>query len=85
MQFTSIHPSREKEKESPHIPVNKMVETLLKNRSMLALAFAMFIVWLTGTGRVQFESIYMTQLGATESVVGFSTAIGAMIELPFML
>lgn len=85
IRFTSMRSRHEKEMESSRIPLQQMIGTLMQNRSMLALAIAMFIVWLTGTGRVQFESIYMTQLGATESAVGLSTAIGAMIEPPFML
>ena len=52
---------------------------------MLGLAAAFFIVWLTGTGRVQFEAIYLTQLGAGEGLVGVANAIGAIIEPPFML
>lgn len=69
----------------PRAPLKQVAGCLAKDRSMLGLAIAMFIVWLTGTGRVQFESIYLVQLGATESIVGLASSIGAFIELPSML
>ena len=71
--------------EATRLPLGKVLVKLARNRSMLGLAAAFFIVWLTGTGRVQFEAIYLTQLGAGEGLVGVANGIGAIIEPPFML
>lgn len=71
--------------EATRLPLGKVLVKLARNRSMLGLAATFFIVWLTGTGRAQFEAIYLTQLGAGEGLVGVANAIGAIIEPPFML
>ena len=68
-----------------HPSFRQVLANLARNRSMLGLAIAFFVVWLTGTGRAQFEAIYLTQLGAGEGLVGVANAIGAIIEPPFML
>jgi len=71
--------------EATRPPLGKVLANLARDRSMLGLALALFIIWLTGTGRAQFEAIYLTQLGASVGVVGVANAIGAIIEPPFML
>ena len=86
IQFVTTKPrSAQRNKDKPRVPLRQVAMSLARDKSMLGLAAAMFIVWLTSTGRNQFESIYLVQLGASESLVGLANSIGAVVELPFML
>lgn len=66
-------------------PTGKLLATLSRDRTMVGLALALTILWLCGAGRLQFEAIYMKQLGASETIIGLASTIGALIELPAML
>lgn len=62
-----------------------IVGELLRDRAMIGLGIALAIMWLSNAGRHQFESIYLNQLGAAESVIGLVNTVGALVELPAML
>jgi MFS transporter, PPP family, 3-phenylpropionic acid transporter len=58
---------------------------LLKDKAMVGLALALVVAWLTNEGRYAFEGIYLSQLGAPESIIGWVNTVGAIVELPAML
>ena len=84
IHFVAANPHRGESKREARVPLKQVASSLAKDTSMLGLAVAMFVVWLSNTGRAQFESIYLVQLGASNSLVGLSSSMGAAIELPFM-
>jgi PPP family 3-phenylpropionic acid transporter len=63
----------------------ELLEQLARDPAMVGLAIALAITWLTRVGLYQFEPIYMDQLGASESLIGLASMIGALVELPAML
>lgn len=63
----------------------RVLAGLLNRRAVLGLALAFVIVWLAGTGRQQFETLYMAQLGAQAGLIGLANTAGALVEVPFML
>jgi MFS transporter, PPP family, 3-phenylpropionic acid transporter len=65
--------------------IRSLVAGLAHNRSMVGLALTMTILWISTAGRTQFEAIFMKQLGASETVIGLASTIGALLELPGML
>lgn len=84
IQFVRSKPKHHDTDQKPNIPLKQVASNLAKDKSMLGLAVAMFIVWMSNAGRVQFESIYLIQLGASESLIGLISSMSAAIELPFM-
>ena len=84
IRFVVANPKQVEVKSAERVPLKQVASSLAKDKSMIGLAAAMFVVWLSNTGRVQFESIYLVQLGASESVVGISSSMSAALELPFM-
>lgn len=66
-------------------PISQVFRTLVRSPSMTGLALALVFLWLSGAGRQQFESIYLAQLGASASLIGWANTAGALIEPPFML
>jgi len=85
LQFVSLMGGYKVQEGEPRLPLRVVLAGLAKNRLMAGLAVTLFLLWLSGAGRQQFESIYMTQLGAKEGVIGMLNTVGALIELPAML
>lgn len=66
------------------LPMLQIFKEMVKNRELMALLAAMTLVWLA-MNCVKFESVYLQQLGATSTVIGWVNTIGAVIEIPMML
>jgi MFS transporter, PPP family, 3-phenylpropionic acid transporter len=62
-----------------------LIKELFSNRLLRGLAIALLLLWLTTTGARQFEAVYMDQLGAGEGLIGISSTIVALTEIPAML
>jgi PPP family 3-phenylpropionic acid transporter len=67
------------------VAAREVFEQLARDPALIGLAIALAITWLTRLGLYQFEPIYMDQLGASESLIGLASMIGALVELPAML
>ena len=52
---------------------------------MIGVALAFATIWIATMGRSQFETLYMTQLGARASLIGIANTVSALFEVPFML
>jgi PPP family 3-phenylpropionic acid transporter len=78
------NPTR-KSRGEPRISIRKVIKGLSLDRSMIGLAIALVIYWFSSSGAAQFESIYLSQLGASEGLIGLASTIGALVELPGMV
>jgi len=67
------------------VPVRQMIRTLSRSRTMIGVALAFTTIWIATNGRSQFETLYMTQLGAHASLIGIANTVSALFEVPFML
>lgn len=67
------------------IPYKNLVNGLLKDSTMIGLAMALSVLWLVRAGIYQFQAIFMSELGAVESMIGLVSTITALVELPSML
>jgi PPP family 3-phenylpropionic acid transporter len=63
---------------------HKGLVMIIKKPAILGLTLALMISWMTRDGLYTFEPIYLKQLGATESVIGFASTLGATVELAGM-
>jgi len=55
-----------------------------KNRELMGLIVASVVMW-AATNGTKFESVYMAQLGAKESVIGWVNTVAGLTEIPFMI
>jgi PPP family 3-phenylpropionic acid transporter len=67
------------------IPYHELVRDLVKDPALIGLGVALSILWLVRIGTYQFQAIYMSELGAGESMIGLVNTIAAVVELPSML
>jgi PPP family 3-phenylpropionic acid transporter len=80
----SAQPKAAAEKAA-RVPVRQMIRLLGQSRTMVGVAIAFSIIWISSMGRSQFETLYMTQLGAHASLIGIYNTVSALFEVPFML
>ncbi len=71
--------------DEPRPELKVVLQSLIRDRALIGLAFAFAVFWLTGNGKFQFESLYMQQLGASERVIGLAYTYPALLEIPIML
>jgi PPP family 3-phenylpropionic acid transporter len=57
----------------------------IKNPAILGFILALMISWMTRGGLYTFEPLYLKHLGATETIIGFASTLGASVELAGML
>ena len=58
---------------------------LWRDRTLLGLTLALSLLWFALNGLHQFEPVFLSQLGAGETIIGLASTIGAAVELPSML
>ena len=61
------------------------LEKLLRNRVLVAFFGTVLIVWTANSAISAFFSIQLTQIGASQSLIGVAWAIGAAVEIPLMI
>jgi PPP family 3-phenylpropionic acid transporter len=83
--FVRGRPDRTGAASPPQVPARAVLRGLIRSRPMTGLILAFVVIWLAGSGRQQFESLYMVQLGAAETTIGWVNTVSAMLEPPFML
>lgn len=69
----------------PDVKLREVTGKLLRNRGLVGFAAAVLFIQFALIGIRQFESLFMDDLGATESIIGLAFTIAAVIEIPFML
>ncbi len=63
----------------------KAIFRTIKKPAILGFILALMISWMTRGGLYTFEPLYLKQLGATETMIGFASTLGASVELAGML
>jgi len=70
---------------SPTPRLRQSLLQLTRDRTLLGLALALSILLFALNGLRQFEPVFLSQLGAGETIIGLASTIGAAVELPAML
>ncbi len=65
--------------------IGAVLRNLLHDQAMLGVGLMLAIVGLTNTGVAQFETIYLSTLGARDSLLGVAGMASALVEVPCML
>ena len=72
-------------KRTDRVRLGQIIAKLSHNHTVLGMALAFTVIWITTIGRSQFETLYMTSLGAHTSLIGIANTVSALFEVPFML
>ena len=56
-----------------------------RDRTLLGYAIAVFFMGFLNNGVLQFENVFLSQLGASKQLISVAGILSAMVELPFMI
>ena len=80
---TGKQPDRTEAAPTPRL--RQSLSQLTRDRTLLGLALALSVLLFAVNGIRQFEPVFLSQLGAGETIIGLASTIGAVVELPAML
>jgi PPP family 3-phenylpropionic acid transporter len=61
-----------------------VIDKLLHNRAMLGVAAMIIIIGVGNSGILQFEYVYLQQLGADKGLIGIAGMLSSAVEIPCM-
>ncbi len=78
-----LHVDKEKDAFTEKLSIAKDLHEIVRNNRLLILLSCLFLVYAASTPIYYFYSIYLKQIGATSSFVGFALSWQGLCELPF--
>lgn len=85
---TFIQPHHFTLKRSPGLPQTNLrlaFRRVIHNRTLWGLALVLVLVGFLNSGVLQFENVFLEQLGATKRLISVAGILSALVELPFMI
>lgn len=61
------------------------VQQIARDRTLLGYAIALIFMGFLNNGVLQFENVFLSQLGASKLLISFAGILSAIVELPFMI
>jgi PPP family 3-phenylpropionic acid transporter len=58
---------------------------IARDRTLLGYAIALFFMGFLNNGVLQFENVFLSELGASKLLISFAGILSAVVELPFMI
>jgi len=71
--------------EKPKGGMKLAVQKVFSDRALLGFALALIFVGFLNNGVLQFENVFLFDLGATKQLISIAGILSAIVELPFML
>jgi PPP family 3-phenylpropionic acid transporter len=71
--------------ESAKTSVGTAVRHILNDRTLLGYAIAVVFMGFLNHGVLQFENVFLSQLGASKQLISVAGILSAIVEIPFMI
>ncbi len=71
--------------EKPRSNLKLALQRVLGNRTLLGFAFALIMIGFLNSGVLQFENVFLNELGASKRLISVAGILSAIVELPFMV
>ena len=85
---TFIQPHHFTLRRSPTLPQTNLklaVQRVINNRTLWGLALVLVLVGFLNSGVLQFENVFLEELGASKRLISVAGILSALVELPFMI
>jgi MFS transporter, PPP family, 3-phenylpropionic acid transporter len=69
----------------PKSNLRTVFQHIARDRTLLGYAIALFFMGFFNNGVLQFENIFLSELGASKLLISFAGILSAIVELPFMI
>ena len=70
---------------SPRPGFRQVAARMLHDPALVGLAIMLVIIGVGSIGVTQFENVYLSQLGAKDSLIGVASMVSSVVEIPSML
>lgn len=83
-----IHPRYFINKRNDDLPRPSLLATIKRvasDRTLLGFAVALIFIGFMNSGVLQFENVFLSELGASKRLISVAGILSAVVELPFML
>ena len=60
-------------------------QRVMQDRTLIGFAIALILIGFLNSGVLQFENVFLAQLGASKQLISVAGTLSAMVELPFMI
>lgn len=77
--------SKEDKTAGPRPGLVAAARSVLSSRPLVGMSLALVLMWFSGLGVSQFQTLYLKSLGADGFLIGLASTTSAMIELPAMI
>jgi len=71
--------------ERPKTNLKLALQRVLHNRTLLGFALALILIGFLNNGVLQFENVFLGELGASKRLISIAGTLSAIVELPFMI
>ena len=69
----------------PKINLSATLRRILQDRVLLGFALALIAIGFLNSGVLQFENVFLEELGASKRLISVAGILSAVVELPFMV
>ncbi len=71
--------------DQPKPRLRDTLHTVFQDRTLLGFAIAVVFIGFLNSGVLQFENVFLSQLGASKQLISVAGILSAIVELPFMI
>jgi len=71
--------------DQPKPNVRVALQFIRQDKVLIGFAFALIAVGFLNSGVLQFENVFLAQLGASKQIISVAGILSAVVELPFMI
>jgi PPP family 3-phenylpropionic acid transporter len=71
--------------DAPRPGLFSTIRRVQKNRTLVGFAIAVIAIGVLNNGVLQFENVFLSDLGASKQLISYAGILSAIVELPFML
>jgi MFS transporter, PPP family, 3-phenylpropionic acid transporter len=71
--------------DQPRPGLRIALQRVFQDRTLLGFAVALIAIGFLNSGVLQFENVFLAQLGASKSLISVAGILSAIVELPFMI
>lgn len=71
--------------DQPKPRLRDTLRTVFQDRTLLGFAIAIVFIGFLNSGVLQFENVFLSELGASKQLISVAGILSAIVELPFMI
>lgn len=71
--------------DQPKSSVHTAVKFIRQDKVLISFVFALIAIGLLNNGVLQFENVFLAELGASKQLIAIAGILSAVVELPFMI